>query len=235
MLGCDQGGVVGRAVVIMPDRIIAIGDIHGCSAALDAVLAAIDPRPGDTIVTLGDYIDRGPDARGAIDRLLALAKRCRLVPILGNHDEMLLEIVSYRPSLLADWLSFGGDATLASYGGRLEQIPEEHVAFLRDCVSWHESDGHFFVHASYDPRKPLNKQPLDVLRWESIRDRVPGPHRSGKVAVLSHTSQKNGEVLDLGHLICIDTWVYGDGWLTALEVQSGQLWQADKNGRMREP
>ena len=219
----------------MPGRIIAIGDIHGCSAALDAVLAAIAPRSRDTLVTLGDYIDRGPDTGGVLDRLIALSDRCRLIPILGNHDEMLLEIVSYRLSLLADWLSFGGDATLASYGGGLEQIPQEHIAFLRSCVAWYESAGHFFVHASYLPGKPLNKQPIEVLRWESIRDKVPGPHRSGKVAVVSHTSQKNGEVLDLGHLICIDTWVYGDGWLTALDVNSGQLWQADQNGRIREP
>lgn len=220
----------------MPDRIIAIGDIHGCSAALDAVLAGADPRPGDTVVTLGDYVDRGPDSRGVLDRLIALGERCRLVSILGNHDEMLLDIVSLRPSLLAGWLSFGGDATLASYGCTSPQgIPEEHLAFLRSCVSWHETDGHFYVHASYLPRKPLRKQPLDVLRWESIRDRVPGPHRSGKVAVVSHTSQKNGEVLDLGHLICIDTWVYGNGWLTAMDVETGQLWQADKAGRVREP
>jgi len=219
----------------MADRIIAIGDIHGCSAALDAVLAAADPRPGDTVVALGDYVDRGPDSRGALDRLIALGERCRLVPILGNHDEMLLDIVSLRPSLLADWLSYGGDATLASYGCTNPQgIPEEHIAFLRSCASWHETEGHFYVHASYLPRKPFKKQPADVLRWESIRDNVPRPHRSGKVAVVSHTSQKNGEVLDLGHLICIDTWVYGDGWLTALDVDSGQLWQADKTGRMRE-
>jgi serine/threonine protein phosphatase 1 len=219
----------------MAGRIIAIGDVHGCSAAWDAVLAAVDPRPDDTLVTLGDYIDRGPDSRGVLDRLIALGERRRLVPILGNHDEMLLDIVSLRPSLLVDWLSFGGDATLASYGCTTPQgIPNEHIGFLRKCVSWHESDGHFYVHASYLPRKPLHQQPLDVLRWESIRRKPPGPHRSGKVAVVSHTSQKTGEVLDLGHLICIDTWVYGDGWLTAMDVESGQLWQADKLGRIRE-
>ena len=70
---------------------IAIGDIHGCSAALDALLDAIRPRPEDTIVTLGDYINRGPDSRGVLDRLIDLGRRCRLVPLLGNHDQMLLE------------------------------------------------------------------------------------------------------------------------------------------------
>jgi serine/threonine protein phosphatase 1 len=219
----------------MPDRIIAIGDVHGCSAALDAVLGAIDPRPGDTIVMLGDYIDRGPDTRGVIDRLIMLRGFCRLIPLLGNHDEMLLDILSLRLYLLAGWLSFGGEATLASYGCQAPQeIPEPHVAFLRACASWHESDGHIFVHASYEARKPLKKQPTEVLRWASLREELPGPHRSGKVAICGHTSQKDGEILDLGYLKCIDTYVYGDGWLTALEVNTGQVWQADKQGRKRE-
>ena len=220
----------------MSNRVLAIGDIHGYTAALDALLEAIVPRKRDTIITLGDYVDRGPDVRGTIDRLIGLAKQCRLVPILGNHDEMLLDILDNRLSLLPDWLSFGGTATLASYGcTHPRDIPQEHVDFLRSCASWHETERHFFVHASYLPRKPLRKQPLDVLRWESIRAKVPGPHRSGKTAVVSHTAQKTGEVLRLDHLICIDTWVYGDGWLTALDVDTDQVWQADKTGRLREP
>ena len=78
----------------MNPRTIAIGDIHGCSAALDALLEAIRPRPEDCIVTLGDYINRGPDSRGVIERLIELKDRCRLVPLLGNHDQMLLDVRS---------------------------------------------------------------------------------------------------------------------------------------------
>ena len=64
----------------MKPRTIAIGDIHGCLAALNALLEAIRPRPEDCIVTLGDYINRGPDSRGVIERLIELKDRCRLVP-----------------------------------------------------------------------------------------------------------------------------------------------------------
>ena len=67
-------------------RTIAIGDIHGCLAALDALLAAINPTPNDTIVTLGDYVDRGPNSKGVIDRLLELEQRVNLVPWWGRHD-----------------------------------------------------------------------------------------------------------------------------------------------------
>ena len=72
-----------------------------------------------------------------------------------------------------------------------------------------------------------------MLRWQSIRDRQPGPHTSGKIAVVGHTAQHNGEILDLGHLVCIDTYIYGDGWLTALDVETKQAWQVDQEGRSR--
>jgi serine/threonine protein phosphatase 1 len=216
-------------------RTIAIGDIHGCLAALDALLAAIRPGGEDTLVALGDYVDRGPDSRGTIERLLALQRQCRLVPLLGNHDEMLLLVHDGYPELFDDWLQFGGDATLASYGTRrAEDIPPEHIAFLQACRLWHETDRHFFVHGNYLADTWLDRQPRVTLLWESLKTRQPGPHRSGKTAIVGHTSQKNGEILDLGYLKCIDTCCYGQGWLTALDVDSGRVWQADKAGGIRD-
>ena len=218
----------------MSGRLIAIGDIHGHSAPLETILEAVDPQADDTLVALGDYVDRGPDTRGVIDRLIVLADRCRLVPILGNHDEMLLDIVAGRRELFGNWLSFGGSLTLASYNCTVpDNIPDEHLQFLQDCAAYHESDGHFFVHASYIPNLPLEAQPGGVLRWESLRARQPGPHYSGKVAICGHTAQEGGRILDLGHLKCIDTYCYGDGWLTAMDVETGQVWQADKGGTLR--
>ena len=218
----------------MPDRLIAIGDIHGCLDALDAILGAIDPGPSDTIVTLGDLIDRGPDSKGVILRLLDLSGRCRVVPILGNHDEMLLDTI-LDPRKARYWLACGGDATLRSYGvATAAEIPQEHLRFLDSSLDYHEADDHFFTHGSYEPRRPLDQQPAVTLRWEGLRDDPPAPHESGKTAVVGHTSQKSGEILDLGHVIGIDTYCYGGGWLTALEVRSGQLWQADRDGRLRD-
>ena len=74
-----------------------------------------------------------------------------------------------------------------------------------------------------------------MLRWHSLDDVVPSPHLSGKVAVVGHTANTNGEILDLGHLICIDTYCDGGGWLTALDLRSGQQWQASKEGIIRNP
>jgi serine/threonine protein phosphatase 1 len=71
-------------------RTIAIGDIHGCSDALASILLAIDPKPSDTIICLGDYVDKGHDSKGVLELLIELSGRCRLVPILGNHEEQML-------------------------------------------------------------------------------------------------------------------------------------------------
>ena len=133
-----------------------------------------------------------------------------------------------------NWLMFGGNATLDSYDTtRLEDIPVAHIEFLRSCRFYHESQRHFYVHGNYRAELPLEAQPADTLLWESLKVHQPGPHCSGKVAIVGHTAQKSGEILDLGYLKCIDTWCYGDGWLTALDVQSGQVWQADKSGAAR--
>ena len=217
----------------MSGRIIAIGDIHGCTPALAAVLDALIPRPEDTIVTLGDYVDRGPDVPGTLARLIELGEQCCLIPILGNHDEMVLDIVAGNQALLVPWLSFGGKETLAGYGCQSPaELPRTLLDFLADCRQWCETDHHFFVHAGYRPELTLDDQPGSALRWDSLLDDVPGPHCSGKIAIVGHTAQRNGQVLDLTYLKCIDTCCYGEGCLTAMDVYSGQLWQADKEGRM---
>jgi serine/threonine protein phosphatase 1 len=70
------------------------------------------------LIPLGDFIDCGPDRGGVIERLLDLEHRCRLIPILGNHEEMLLNALESPRSELRYWLNLGGRQTLESYGGR---------------------------------------------------------------------------------------------------------------------
>ncbi len=216
-------------------RTIAIGDIHGCCLALEAVLGAISPRRDDLIVTLGDYVDRGLDSRGVLERLIHLGTECRLVPILGNHDEMFLQAI--RGEHLSAFLKMGGRTTLESYSislpPDLSRIPTSHVEFLEGCVNHFETETHIFLHACYLPHLGLPDQPRLVTRWESLRNGVPEPHASGKTVIVGHTSQKEGELLDAGHIKCIDTYCYGGGWLTALEVDSGRIWQANALGELR--
>lgn len=218
----------------MSGRLIAIGDIHGCLAALQTVLDAIAPQPDDTIVTLGDYVDRGPDSKGVIDRLIALGGMCKLVALQGNHEEMMLDVVrNNQPPY--HWLQYGGVDTLDSYrfSGDMNVVPAEHHAFFDAMVDYYETDNHIFLHANYDPELPLKEHNKHVLRWLKLTDVTPGPHKSGKRALLGHTHDRAGEVFDIGHLMCIDTFCYGGGWLTAVEVTTGQLWQANSDGVLR--
>src|SRR5205085_9807728 len=95
-------------------RALAIGDIHGCLRALDTLLEQVDPQPADLRVTLGDYVDRGPDSNGVLDRMLALRQRCQHVALKGNHDLMMLAARQDQEQF-SEWLKTGGQQTLASY------------------------------------------------------------------------------------------------------------------------
>src|SRR5687768_12008634 len=113
---------------------IAIGDIHGRLDRLNRLLGTLPPDR--KLVFLGDYIDRGPDSRGVIDRLLRLSRLRDCVLLCGNHEDMLLNALdgAYEGAD-SDWLRNGGDATQRSYRvsslRRLaEELPEEHLAFL---------------------------------------------------------------------------------------------------------
>ena len=210
-----------------------------------ALLAVIKPSRDDVIVTLGDYIDRGPDSRGVLDQLIALEQQCTVIPLLGNHDEVLLQSLhdtgARRSQSIATLMAMGGEATLASYGAApgkitaadLAQIPPAHLSFLERCRDFYETASHIFVHAQYDSETAMDEQSPHDLRWQSLKTTTPGPHLSGKKVVVGHSSQKTGEILDLGHLVCIDTYCYGGGWLTALDVHSEEFWQTNRHGERR--
>jgi len=215
----------------MAARTIAIGDIHGCATALDRLLAAIAPEQDDLIVTLGDYIDRGSDSRGVIDRLIELDRECKLVPLVGNHEVMLLQALTVERTVLL-WRQCGGDETLASYGGDLANIPREHLKFFTRCRRYYETDTHFFVHANYDAALPLDEQSDELLLWTHLKRRMPKPHISGKIAVVGHTPQSDRQILRTPHLIGLDTCCYGGGCLSALDLGSGELWQATSDGEL---
>ena len=101
------------------------------------------------------------------------------------------------------------------------------------CRSYYETASHLFVHAGFVPELAMPEQPGLALRWRVTDAAAAVPHRSGKLAVVGHTPQPSGEVLDLGFLVCIDTNCARGGWLTALDVGTGRVWQADRAGRLR--
>jgi serine/threonine protein phosphatase 1 len=143
-------------------------------------------------------------------------------------------------TVLHGWLACGGVEALLSYGwcpgqrtSIAEIVPEAHWRFLSRCRTFFEIDTHFFVHAGYEPDLPLDCQPAEALRWRLLDRRKARPHFSGKTAIVGHTTQRSGKVLDLGFVQCIDTGCHHGQWLTALEVHSGTVWQANEQGELR--
>ncbi|MDO4576236.1 MAG: metallophosphoesterase family protein [Planctomycetia bacterium] len=243
-------------------RLWAIGDIHGFSLALDKILEQIAPEKDDTLVTLGDYIDRGPDTRGVIERLRRLSQECHTVFLRGNHEEMLLSLLaretlgnhSFDPSDFVkkffnylvrgkytarqvqfhEWIFLGGRQTLASYGlqvRKISQIPLEHLHFLEETRLYYETENVIFTHAAYLPTLPMPEQPLEALLYQRLRNGIPAPHFSGKRVVVGHSAQRSGKILNAGHLLCIDTCLYGGGCLTAMEMNTQKIIQVDAAGK----
>ncbi len=212
-------------------RRFVIGDVHGCSKALRTLVEEIRPAADDQLIFLGDFIDRGPDSRGVIDLVLDLTRRCRVIPLRGNHEVMLLGVL-FGGCDATIWLQGGGQATVASYGGSLQRIPGEHLDFYRSLRRDFETEREIFVHAGYDPETPIDKLDDSVRYWNHLEG-VPRPHFSGKRVFVGHTPQAGGNLLDYGHLVCMDTYCFGGGYLSALELDCGDLLQVDSHGHLR--
>lgn len=217
-------------------RLLAIGDIHGCATALQVLLSAVNLRPGDTLIGLGDYINKGPETKATLDQLIQLFDQNILIPLLGNHELKLLSAGQQgQPhngiEVLVD------RHTLSSYGeggnpGTLASIPKAHWQFVQHhCLPWVETEDHIFVHATLDADKPLTGQPDTALFFDKLKAQK--PHISGKTIICGHTPQRNGNPLNVHHAICLDTAACEGQWLTCLNVLSGQVWQANQQREIR--
>lgn len=221
-------------------RIYAVGDIHGRADLLatlqELILQDAQGGPGErTIVYLGDYIDRGKDSAGVIDRLLTdPLPGFGTVFLRGNHEQCLLDFLE-DTRIGPHWLSFGGDRTLASYGVAVApggtddarallalqaelraRLPARHLSFYRGLRSSHAAGDYFFVHAGVRPGVPLAAQAAEDLLW--IREPFLSDGTDhGKVVVHGHTIGEQVEIR--ANRIGIDTGAYFSGHLTALALE----------------
>ena len=170
-----------------------IPDIHGRLDLLNAALEAIAARgdgPG-TIITLGDYVDRGPDGRGVIERLMALhcpPNRMRhgadgvFICLKGNHEDIMAQTCDGAVRSTDWWVSNGGGTTLRSYGAPgtswfdLKFVPERHLAWISQLPLYHVDDHRIYVHAGVSPNIPLYDQDAEILLWKRYRPDDEGGH-----------------------------------------------------------
>jgi predicted phosphodiesterase len=216
-------------------RLLALGDIHGCLAAFDDLLNWVRPTPEDVVVALGDFVDRGPNTCGVLDRIIELKATINLICLRGNHEEMMLQARAGGRSELKMWLGVGGMQALQSYGiaATLDDVPRAHWQFLENhLVDYHETGRFIFTHATVLCDCDMTQQPDYALRWEFLPEAM--RHRSGKTVICGHTSHKSGVPRVVPGAVCIDTFAHGGGWLTCLDANSGRYWQTDMAGSRRE-
>jgi Calcineurin-like phosphoesterase len=156
-------------------RTYAIADLHGRVDLLDLAIAAIDRHAAGAtarIVTLGDYVDRGPDSRAVIERLMNFRSPTQqLIALKGNHEAMMWEACNNLLEL-ERWLELGGDATLASYGTfadpveAVRAVPAAHLLWIANLAPLHVDAHRVFVHAGVDPDLSLQRQDLKTLLWK---------------------------------------------------------------------
>jgi serine/threonine protein phosphatase 1 len=227
---------VNTARVPPGERVYAVGDIHGRLDLLDRLLGMIaayeaaHPCAASCVIFLGDYIDRGPDSRGVIERLQGgLPGGLTGHFLRGNHEAVMLSCLE-GPAMFANWAANGGLATLRSYGldaafaadgatllSQLREVlPEAHLAFLRGLKMAMEVGDYFFVHAGVRPGVPLAAQAEEDCLF--IREKFL-KHRGGfgKIVVHGHTPVSEPEVLP--NRIGIDTGSFFSGRLTALRLE----------------
>lgn len=216
-------------------RVYAVGDIHGCDALLDRLLdmiAADSAGGAPHFIFLGDYVDRGPGSKAVIDRLLKLKQRDpRAVFLKGNHEQGMLDFMS-NPRRYEEWLHWGGDKTLESYGvdniwrkdveflGREleDRLPGGHLDFLKSLDLWKALGDYVFVHAGLKPGIPLDDQKEEDCLW--IRGEfhnAAAEKRPDKVVVHGHHPVK--KPLDAGWRIDVDTGAVWSDALTAVVLE----------------
>ena len=218
-------------------RIYAIGDVHGCNGLLGTVHAKIvedlhaKPAGDYRIVHVGDYVDRGPDSAGVVDRLMKLSRdNPKIVCLKGNHEAMMLEFLDDPRA--RGFLSNGGLETTRSYGVRLpfpssldpaavraefaRLIPREHLDFLQGLKLSVRFADYFLCHAGVRPQVALNRQSEEDLLW--IRyDFLDDKREHEAVVVHGHTPKEEPEVKP--NRINIDTGAFATGRLTCLVLE----------------
>lgn len=192
-----------------------IPDIHGRRDLLDRGLAEIAARSkgeSDTIVTIGDYVDKGPASKDVIERLMpGVGGKFVLVTLKGNHDAMMVAALKDR-SKMTDWLAKGGDQALASYGGDAADVPQSHLDWLGRLQLTHVDAHRLYVHAGVDPEAPLAGQREETLLWK----RYPKGHSAGfgdLHVVHGHDNDPSGPLLFDGRTN-LDTAAWKTGRLT---------------------
>lgn len=215
----------------MTGKTYCVSDIHGCYEELCKVLNKLNLKPKDTLIFMGDYVDRGPDSKSVIEKIIELQSYCNVITLKGNHEDMMYKALTDQTERnIFFWVQNGGMVTLQSYGKLKDvldrpfdnKILKSHIDFIETLKLYHETDTHIFVHASPGLGVPLKEQPEAHLIWRRPQEddeEFNYSHISGKTIISGHTAQASGVPLKLSDKnILIDTGCFFTGILTVYNV-----------------
>lgn len=214
----------------MAKRLFAIGDIHGCFIKLkDLIETQIKISDNDIFVLLGDYIDRGNQSKEVIDYILHLKERNQnIIPLLGNHEKMLLDALSNTQNL-SKWIANGGTATLNSFGIKdLSQLNPIYLNFFDSLEYYYSYRDHLFVHAGFNDEIADPFSDHYHMIWK-CRNNYRSSTLSSEIIVHGHcpisVDKCHEQILNNSSVINLDTGcVYTDkvgfGQLSAIEINS---------------
>ena len=196
------------------NRIIGITDIHGELGKLESLLGKLDLMPDDTIVFMGDYIDRGKNSKGVIDKIISLSDFCKCVYLKGSHEYAYLNARKGDEYYKYLFWNYGGVQTAESYGS-FENIYNVHGEFLESLLPYYETEDYFFIHAGLRPNIPFEEQQEEdffYIRSEFYSHKTNFP----KKIIFGHTEFDEPQVQ--ADKICIDTGCgkYPNAVLTAI-------------------
>jgi serine/threonine protein phosphatase 1 len=221
---------------VMPPRIYAIGDIHGCLSETNTLLSHIEETQNlqaeDLVVFIGDYIDRGEESREVIDRLISFQhKHANTIFLRGNHEDMFLGFLGLPGTLGESFLANGGKQTLLSYGidpstpadQVMPLLPAQHYSFFLNLESYIITPEFVLVHAGLNPLRDLRAQLDEDLFW--IRDEfIHNIHRFEKTVVFGHTPYQD-VMYHPPFKIGIDTGLVYGNKISCVELVSGTIFQ----------
>jgi len=216
-------------------RLFAIGDIHGCPDELTALLKAIDLDRNDTLVFVGDYVDRGPSAKDVIDILIEVKRsHSQTIFLKGNHEDMMLSFLGLPGHYGESFLYNGGIATLESYAideslldEVTDRLPTKHLDFLQNLATSFVRAPYLFVHAGVHPLRSLEDQDAEDMLW--IRQEfIAHPHELGHTVVFGHTPMRD-VLVELPYKIGLDTGLVYGGKLSCIEFTEGRCFQVNRD------
>lgn len=209
-----------------------IGDIHGCLKTLNRLLRQIIGAGGfDKLIFVGDYIDRGPDSKGVLDRIIGLQKkygRERIITLMGNHEYMCLNFYQWHEDddyhMGQIWGYNGGWQTIKSFNiadfDLEDKVPEKYLDWMLECPVHYEDEEYFYCHAGVLPDIALKDQKNYTMLWERY-DFLSSDFDWGKVVIHGHTVIKAPQTKH--NRVSIDTGcVYGN-LLTAFNTKTKEF------------